>query len=90
MTYATWRGLHFAPPRELYSGIVFNSAIFAPFPLDRLYFKLFIGAAIVATDVINLLTKSGGSMEWVILTSSSKVSDLAARQLKSDTLGLMG
>ena len=29
-------------------------------------------------------------MASVILTSSSEVSDLAARQLKSDTLGLMG
>ena len=33
-------------------------------------------------------------VEWsvasVILTSSSEVSNLAARQLKSDTLGLMG
>ena len=58
--------------------------------MDRLYFKLFIGADIVATDVINLLTKSGGSMALVILTSSSKAADLAARQLKSDILELVG
>ena len=58
--------------------------------MDRLYFNLFIGAGIVATNVINLLTKSGGSMALVILTSSSEVADLAARQLKSDTLELTG
>ena len=58
--------------------------------MDRIHFKLFIGAVIVATDVINLLTKSGGSMALVMLTSNSEVSDLAARQLKSDTFGLVG
>ena len=53
--------------------LIFNSVTFAPFLLYRLYSKLFIGADIVAIDVTNLLTKSGGAMALVILTSSSKV-----------------